>query len=320
MRRFPAKYQTPFIFPFTPLPGTDVKSVTAAGVMEFFCAYSRMASASGCSLFFSSPAAIFKNSLCPSSVSTSVTTGFPWVMVPVLSRTTQSMLWAVSSASPDLIRIPFSAPFPVPTIIATGVASPSAQGQEITRTLMAQDRANSTPAPQASHTIAVTSAIAMTTGTNTPAILSAILAMGALLALASSTRRIIWEKVVSLPTRVALKRIKPVLFMVAAMTVSLTCLCTGMLSPVIAASSTLVLPSTINPSAGMLLPGRTTRMSPTCTCSTGISLSTPPRSTTAVFGARSRSFVIASLVFPLERVSRYFPTVISARIMAADSK
>ena len=44
------------------------------------------------------------------------------------------------------------------------------------------------------------------------------------------------------------------------------------------------------------------------------------RSTTAVFGARSRSFVIASLVFPLERVSRYFPTVISARIMAADSK
>ena len=38
------------------------------------------------------------------------------------------MLCAVSNASPDLMRIPFSAPFPVPTMMATGVARPSAQG------------------------------------------------------------------------------------------------------------------------------------------------------------------------------------------------
>jgi hypothetical protein len=33
-----------------------------------------------------------------------------------------------------LNKTPFLAPFPDPTIIATGVASPNAQGQEITNT------------------------------------------------------------------------------------------------------------------------------------------------------------------------------------------
>ena len=42
----------------------------------------------------------------------------------------------------DLIKIPFSAALPVPTIIATGVANPNAQGQEITNTLIAFDNAN----------------------------------------------------------------------------------------------------------------------------------------------------------------------------------
>ena len=74
-----------------------------------------------------------------------VTTGVPWVMVPVLSRTTVSMLWAVSRASADLIRMPFVAPLPVPTIIAVGVASPSAQGQEMTRMEIPIERANSNP-------------------------------------------------------------------------------------------------------------------------------------------------------------------------------
>ena len=37
--------------------------------------------------------------------------------------------------SPLLIRIPFVAPTPVPTITAVGVASPNAHGQETTRTV-----------------------------------------------------------------------------------------------------------------------------------------------------------------------------------------
>ena len=205
-------------------------------------------------------------------------------------------------------------------MIATGVASPSAHGQEITKTLIAQERANSNSAPAASHAIAVISAIVITTGTKIPAILSAILAIGALLALASSTKRMICEKVVSFPTLEAFAFTYPALLIVAAITESPGCFSTGMLSPVIAASSTLVLPSRITPSTGMLSPGFTITTSPTATCSTGIWISLPSRSTTAVFGARSISFVIASLVLPLERASRYFPTLISARIITADSK
>ncbi len=87
--------------------------------------------------------------------------------------------------------MPFSAPFPVPTIIATGVARPKAQGQLITSTLIAQLNANSKLSPHSSQKIQVARAINITAGTNTPAILSAIRAIGALLLLASSTNRII---------------------------------------------------------------------------------------------------------------------------------
>ena len=59
------------------------------------------------------------------------------VIVPVLSSTTLVMLPAISSASPERMRIPDSAPLPVPTITAVGVASPIAQGQAMTRTATA---------------------------------------------------------------------------------------------------------------------------------------------------------------------------------------
>ena len=64
----------------------------------------------------------------------SVTSGLPSVSVPVLSKTMASILYAVSSASPLLIRMPFSAPLPVPTMMAVGVARPSAHGQAMTST------------------------------------------------------------------------------------------------------------------------------------------------------------------------------------------
>ena len=127
----------------------------------------------------------------------SVTWGLPWVRVPVLSSTTVSMAWRVSRASADLTRMPFSAPLPVPTMIATGVARPRAQGQEITSTATPAVRACSGLWVTASQTRAVTAAMTMTTGTNTPATLSASLAMGALELDASSTSRIIWARVVS---------------------------------------------------------------------------------------------------------------------------
>ena len=63
--------------------------------------------------------------------------GRPSVIVPVLSKTTVLSFCAVSSASPLRIRMPCSAPWPVPTMIAVGVARPRAQGQAMISTATA---------------------------------------------------------------------------------------------------------------------------------------------------------------------------------------
>ena len=88
-------------------------------------------------------------------------------------------------------------------MMATGVASPSAHGQLMTSTEIPRARAYPKSAPVASHTAVAISAMAITTGTNRPLTRSATLAMGALVAAASLTMRMIWESVVSSPTRVA---------------------------------------------------------------------------------------------------------------------
>ena len=93
-----------------------------------------------------------------------------------------------------------------------------------------------------------------------------------------------------------------------------------MLSPVNADSSTADVPSTTVPSAGILAPGFTITISPIANCSIGISFSPFSVSITAVSGASSVSFDIASLVFLLDLVSKYFPRVISVNIITADSK
>ena len=64
-------------------------------------------------------------------------------MVPVLSKTIVSIFPAISKISADLIKIPCFAPIPVPTIMAVGVANPSAQGHEITKTDIPIEMANS---------------------------------------------------------------------------------------------------------------------------------------------------------------------------------
>ena len=160
----------------------------------------------------------------------------------------------------------------------------------------------------------------ITAGTKTPETRSAILAIGALVAAASLTILMIWERVVSSPTRVALHLMKPDWFTVAAETWSPAALSTGMLSPVRAASFTALEPSRITPSTGMLSPGRTTNTSPFTTWSMGTVASAPFRMTVAVLGASFIRPFRASVVLPLERASSIFPTVIRVRIMAADSK
>ena len=160
----------------------------------------------------------------------------------------------------------------------------------------------------------------MTAGTKTPDTRSATLAMGALVAAASLTIFMIWERVVSSPTRDASQRIKPDWFTVAADTISPGPLSAGMLSPVRAASLTALSPSKTTPSTGMFSPGRTTKISPFFTWAMGTSVSTPSRSTTAVLGASFMRPFKASVVLPLDRASSIFPTVMRVKIMAADSK
>src|ERR1700722_11138776 len=62
------------------------------------------------------------------------TVSLPRVNVPVLSITIFLTEQLASSASPLLIRIPFLAPIPVPTMMAVGVLKPNAQGQATTIT------------------------------------------------------------------------------------------------------------------------------------------------------------------------------------------
>src|SRR5713226_9459521 len=68
---------------------------------------------------------------------TSVTCGFPSVNVPVLSNTATEILFSSSIASPPLNITPFDAPLLIPTIIAVGVARPSAHGHATTSTATA---------------------------------------------------------------------------------------------------------------------------------------------------------------------------------------
>ncbi len=175
-------------------------------------------------------------------------------------------------------------------------------------------------APTHSHTMIVTIASTITTGTNTPDTLSAILAIGALVAAASLTILIICESVVSSPMRVARHLRKPELLTVAALTLSPSALSTGRLSPVSADSFTAELPSTTIPSAGILSPGLTTNISSTFSSSMGISVSAPSLITLAVLGLSFMRLLSASVVLPLDIASRSLPTVISVSIMAADSK
>ena len=97
-----------------------------------------------------------------------MTRGSPRVMVPVLSSATVRILPVSSSDTAVLNNTPAFAPIPLPTMIATGVASPSAQGQLITSTLIPRASANPKLSPASSHTTIVTSAIPITVGTKIP--------------------------------------------------------------------------------------------------------------------------------------------------------
>ena len=163
----------------------------------------RTATASGCSLCASKAAATQRSSSSPTPAAgmRSVTRGLPSVIVPVLSSTTKSAFPVASKAAAVLKRMPFFAPLPLPTMMATGVASPRAHGQLMTSTLTARARAKLAVSPRSSQKAPVARAKTMTTGTNTPDTLSASFEISAFEAAAFCTISMICCSVVSSPTR-----------------------------------------------------------------------------------------------------------------------
>ena len=110
------------------------------------------------------------------------------------------------------------APRPVPTMIAIGVASPSAHGQAMISTATALTRACASrgAGPQTLHAMKVRMADEDDRRHEVGGHLSASRWMGARLRWASPTMRTIWARSVSLPTRSARINKLPVLLMVAA--------------------------------------------------------------------------------------------------------
>ena len=257
----------------------------------------------------------------PGAARRSVTSGSPRVSVPVLSKTTVVSRWAFSRLSPPRMRMPLSAPSPVPTMTAVGVANPRAQGQAITSTEMKFSSARLKPdsGTREYQTTKVRMPMKKTAGTKTEATRSASRWIGAFDPCASSTRRMILASAVSAPIFVARKTKLPDWFIVAAKTSLPACFSTGMLSPVSMDSSTDDAPETTTPSVGIFSPGRTRIMSSFITASMAMSASRPSRITRAVLGLSPTSRRMAELVRPFAPASRSRPRMISVTIMAAPS-
>ena len=250
-----------------------------------------------------------------------LTTGFPSVTVPVLSSTTVFTFLAISRLSASFIRMPLSAPLPMPTIMAVGVASPSAHGQAMMTTVT---NANSPwvnpPVPSSNiHTMKASTAMPIMVGTNIPAILSTSCCTGALLPCASCTMCIIFASSVSVPTFSALKRKLPFWLMVPAKTLASFCLDTATGSPLSILSSTYEEPSVTMPSTAIRSPGFTSMMSPGRICSIG-TMRSPFPTTVTVLGWSPISFLMAVEVFPFAFSSSRRPSRIKAMMTLAASK
>ncbi len=177
-----------------------------------------MVRAKGCSEPFSKAQAILNKRVGSASFKgrTSLTVGFPCVRVPVLSTKIVLSFWACSKASALRNKMPARAPKPVPTIIAVGVAKPSAQGQAITNTDTAETRLHTTCPVTNQPNKNVSKASTTTVGTKTWDTLSAKRCTLALEPWACSTILTICASAVSAPTPVACTRSKPVVLRVPA--------------------------------------------------------------------------------------------------------
>ena len=267
----------PSTTPSTPRPSRLAKPSRAGARRAPRARPRRIAAAIGCSEASSSAPTSRSASArsVPSAVATPTSFMRPVVTVPVLSSTIVSTRRVDSSTSGPLISRPSCAPRPVPTSSAVGVASPSAHGQAMISTATAAQNAKVAGSPAPSQKPSVATARPITTGTKTPETRSASRCTGALPDCASVTSRAICASAVSAPTLVARTTSLPPTFTDAPATASPGCSSTGTHSPVSSDWSTAEVPSTTTPSVATFSPGRTTKRSPTCSCSTGTRRSVP---------------------------------------------
>ncbi len=215
-------------------------------------------------------------SLCSSKRLTCVTSGSPWVSVPVLSNTIVCRRAVASRYCPPLMSTPARAARAMAAIMAVGVASISAHGQATINTVIAR-------AVSCVKTKTNTDSVSIT-GTSQPARRSSERWMGASRCWACSTNCAMRARVVSSPTRCASTISAPVSASVPTNTSSPSLLSTGMLSPVTGAWFTDAIPLCTTPSTGTRSPARTTTTSPTCNSDAATSSSFPSRRTRALGG------------------------------------
>ena len=188
-----------------PAPGWLTTSPAAAGVEcpSRASAPATTAWARGCSELDSTDAARASASSASASPTGTASSraGRPWVRVPVLSSTTTPRRRTVSRVSPPRMSSPSSAPRPLDTITATGVARPRAQGQATTTVATAGIIAATSPWPVSAHAAKVAAASTRMAGTKTAETRSARRCTGGFSAWARSTSCTIWASTVSAPVR-----------------------------------------------------------------------------------------------------------------------
>ena len=243
-------------------------------------------------------------------------TGRPRVSVPVLSKITICTSRARSSAIRSFTRRPFWAPRLVLIAITSGIASPSAWGHAMTRTVVVRIIASS-GLPIASHTASVTRPAPSAIKKRSAAARSATSCARLSDDCASATSRMIPERAVCSPTAVTRIRRLPLTATVPAMTGMPTCLATGRDSPVTIDSSTSAFPSTTSASAGTLEPGRTRTMSPTASSPSGTRCVPVGVTRSALSGRSSESAARAPWACMIERISIQWPRLMTVMSVAS---
>ncbi len=197
---------------------------------------------------------------------------------------------------------------PVASSTASGVASPSAHGQAITRTETPIMRDWAADVPRARCQAVEANARSRMAGTKTPTTRSATAWMRGREAWASSTARMMPASTVAAPVRVTSRMNEPCRFMVPPMTGDPGCFATGRDSPVTSDSSTSLSPSRTRPSAATRSPGTTSTRSPGRSSATGTRrTSTPPPGPSSIRrasrGCNAASLATASEARPLAAAS-----------------